>query len=487
MEVSKINNANDTFQHWMMALAFLVLFVGVGRVSNLVLHVPLLGYGNSYDMIRIQACHQIWPADTHIDITQGTPDAPLRWYKQYQSKFDVKCFPSSELIFTGAGINLSKIIPAYHEGNKISIQGVGVFKALILCLTAIGATLLFIYYRQPLLMWINVVTFAIVLTDPGITLYLNTFYTEFSAVYFLYLFQLSLALLHLSRRRLLWIGLLVISLLGLGFAKPQHAPLAILLGAISAIYLLYYKFPIKALVVFLASTPPLLLYVFGVMAPRNEIMELANQINSWGMLLGLSSDASSAVNALNLPDHCRALVGAQWQGQASLDNPPCNEIRATTIFSKLHLFWIEPKIFWLLISEPLPLLKDWTLMVYGNVEGRPFASVSDYHIHLWQLIGSMTNSVFVFLFLLPNFIFLLMIFGSLALSDKFSLIKVSWLGVTLLTLWVVYFTAILGDGLFDFSKHCHLIIPSLVLIYAYLFFEWGAFAFNFGNRVLRGL
>ena len=31
------------------------------RLFSFIAHDPLLAYGKNYDMIRLQACHQIWP------------------------------------------------------------------------------------------------------------------------------------------------------------------------------------------------------------------------------------------------------------------------------------------------------------------------------------------------------------------------------------------------------------------------------------------
>lgn len=164
-------------------LACLLLFMGIGRIFSLVTHNPVLGYANNYDMIRLQACHQIWPSDRIVNITAGTPAAPLRRYT-LDKHVDTPCFPSSELLFTSIGIEAGKLKNLVTGEVLISIKTIGLVKAIFLAMTAMLISLYFYKRKMYAALLANGLIVGIALSDPGITLYLNTFYTEFSAVYF---------------------------------------------------------------------------------------------------------------------------------------------------------------------------------------------------------------------------------------------------------------------------------------------------------------
>ncbi|MEZ5435116.1 MAG: hypothetical protein R3E67_00320 [Pseudomonadales bacterium] len=56
--------------------------------------------------------------------------------------------------------------------------------------------------------------FVAVMCDPGITLYLSTLYSEFAAVYFLYISLLGLVMLALENWRLRWSAPCLVGLIG---------------------------------------------------------------------------------------------------------------------------------------------------------------------------------------------------------------------------------------------------------------------------------
>ncbi|MBK8289481.1 MAG: hypothetical protein IPK95_13365 [Cellvibrionales bacterium] len=123
-------------------LACLLLFIGIGRIFSLVMHNPVLGYANNYDMIRLQACHQIWPSDRIVNITAGTPAAPLRRYT-LDKHVDTPCFPSSELLFTSIGIEAGKLKNHVTGEVLISIKTIGLVRAIFLAMTAMLISLYF--------------------------------------------------------------------------------------------------------------------------------------------------------------------------------------------------------------------------------------------------------------------------------------------------------------------------------------------------------
>lgn len=447
-------------------LACLLLGMGLFRLFSLVLHDPLLGYGNSYDMVRLQSCHQVWPAKKGISINQATPEGPLRQYRLLTIDADVHCMPSSELLFTSIAVYGSKLANLVRGGQLVSMASVGFTKAVALAALALAISLLFYRQQRPACLVAHAVLFALVLTDPGITLYLNTFYSEFSAVFFLYglLAMLAIYAAAPASRPLFWC--MGIALCGFALSKPQHLPLAMLLGLL-LFATTWRQHRWRVVPVMLGLVLSAQLHVGSAAASRNDIMRLANTTNTLGMLLGYSSHLPATLSAAGLPASCRTLAGAQWEGQKTLDNPPCPEIRGQAHeWLALRILAAEPAITWLMLQHSIPLLKDWTLLVYGNVEGKKFASVSLYFPHLWEWLRLWPDKIFIGMFVMPAALVL-----ALLLLQGSGLVRVArwlppWLLVVTGAQWTVLFTALLGDGLFDLSKHAHLALPLALTAWA---------------------
>jgi hypothetical protein len=58
-----------------------VLALGVLRLPLVVLHAPMPGYANQYDMLRSSACVGLWPDVAPAERVLATPQAPLPDYR----------------------------------------------------------------------------------------------------------------------------------------------------------------------------------------------------------------------------------------------------------------------------------------------------------------------------------------------------------------------------------------------------------------------
>jgi hypothetical protein len=454
--------ANDMtqLQRVVCALAFFLLFLGIGRVASLVLHDPLLGYANSYDMIRLQACHQIWPADKGIDITDGTPQAPLRRYTLGR-QLDTPCFPSSELLFTGSGIALAQLKNLVTGESLVSLKMIGSTKAAFLTLTALLASLYF--YRQRLLpaLLANGLVMAGVLADPGITLYLNTFYTEFSAVYFLYLALVGLVVAGTAPRRWFYTLPLLAGLVGLGLSKPQHLPLALLLGTLAGVWLWRQPWRPVALLAVLCGALPLALQLSGHWVPRNDNMAVINRSNVLSAALQSTDEPGLLLTALELPDSCMALRDRYWYVDEPVPTqlcPPVANLTDPVLYLRLLR---EPATVLGMLAEGIPASKEWIFNGYGQVEGARKQLASAYQQTLYLLLPDMPEKVYNGLFLAS--LLLLPVPAALWLGKRPSCVG-PWLfpALAVSLCWAVLLVAVLGDGFYDLGKHSHLCLPLLL-------------------------
>ena len=461
--VMKCSNTNQ----FIALIACLLLFIGIGRVFSLVIYNPVLGYANNYDMIRLQACHQIWPADNIIDITTGTPSAPIRRYT-LDKHVDTSCFPSSELLFTSIGIELGKLKNNATGEVLISIKTIGLVKALFLAFTSIYASIYF--YRRNLynLMLANGLAMLVVLSDPGITLYMNTFYTEFSAVYFLYLALIGVAVLIIEQWRLACSIPLLIGLLGLGFSKPQHIPLALCIGILIALYAVIQRQWKTVPALLLCALMPLFLQASGYFEPRNESMIRVNKINLVASMLGVTNNPERILIDLDLPDNCKKLAGRNGYDPEIQKNNICPELKKISVSNIIFSLAKNPLLLGKLTQLALEQQKNWVFDMYGQVEHGRTESASHYQQTINDAIRLLPNNFF------PWFASLSLLIPILLLAtDWFKYRKASrfslFLSLLVVSQCVVLGAAIIESGLMGLGKNLHLYLP-LALI------EWIIFA-----------
>lgn len=452
----------------MAALAFLLLFMGFGRIMSFMTHTPLLGFADSYDMIRIQACHQIWPANLNITPGSGTPEAPLRDYT-LNRKVETPCFPSSELIFTGIGVELASLHQQLMGQANISIRTIGWVKASFLIGTALLASLFFYAQKNATAMLLNGGGMLLILSDPAITLYLNTFYTEFSAVYFLYVSVLGIVYLFQHQWKTKYSIPLLIGILGFGLSKPQHAPLALIIGFLLASYLLIKnKQWLLAGAIIMFSVTPVILSSMGVFTPRDEGMALANKVNALGSILQAAKDPQQLLHDMNLPETCDRLSGKTWYHQIYQQEGICHELADTRHAGLLLTLITHPDVFYQLVTSGQPALKIWIFDLYGHVGNQKHGHIKKYFWSISEVLENLSAKVFRLWAWVPT---LLVIFYFLFKTARRQSLSESVEGFLMLVVIShgVFFIALIGDGFVDLSKHAHLFVPLIIFQYLLLF------------------
>src|SRR2546421_4792781 len=79
----------------------LLVALAFARMAALVLHDPLLGFANQYDMVRTGACVGLYPDLPPGKRDAATPDAPLEQYRLGARHADA-CYWGSEALLAGA-------------------------------------------------------------------------------------------------------------------------------------------------------------------------------------------------------------------------------------------------------------------------------------------------------------------------------------------------------------------------------------------------
>lgn len=445
-------------------VAFALIAVGAWRLHAIVGATPLLGYANQYDMARISACVGLWPDLPPPTELQAHPQSPLSRYAR-GSQRQGECYLSSELAFVAPAIAL--VTP----GEPIDLRWIGAFKAALLVVLAALLTILLL--RQPAWALAHGAVFAIVVCDPMNALWLNTFYTEFAALFFLYATVVLLIVIG-AREPLASppaAGIVVafaLGLTGLGLSRQQHLllPAVLALPAVLSLWrpALRAALAIVALVAVIA-------YAQTALIPRQPTIVAANSVNTvLGAILPASADPQLTAERLGLPKRCLQSVGATWyvaMGETLQDT--CPEALAVPRSRQAMLAIAEPATLLRAGLRALPQLQDWRLGYLGTVEGRDYAGAEAVRAIAGPAALSVAPAVTrlppaVSLFVLTASLVLLAISAVVALAAA-ALERRAPLALVLYALtasaWYAIATAIAGDGYVEVARHAQLAAPSL--------------------------
>ena len=368
-----------------------LLMLAALRMLTLVLHSPVVGYANQYDMLRSSACLDLWPGTpaenlTDIALETATPKAPIAIYQN--RAFDrSNCYWSTDVAFISVAIALHQIS---HSGDEnLDLRWIGTTKAVLLLMAIFWLSLLL--WPYPRACALHALVAALVLADPFVMLYANTLYTEFGAVLGLYLtiagavtWRLSHAQADLLRQRRA-LDALLLGLASLACARVPHAPLAVLLAAV----ILYFVWRARAQFPRALTVSLLLPLLLGVtVAARNQHalagVAQANASNTlFFTVLPSAPDSVAIAQALGLPAHCGELAFSSWYLHRKTDvTRDCPEAYG---FSRARLAVVlatHPKTAFRLLANALAQSRGWRMRYVGEQANgefvrAPFWSIAD--------------------------------------------------------------------------------------------------------------
>lgn len=312
-------NTRWRWQGWQLALVVALMLIAVLRLGHVVLHQPLAGYANQYDMVRTTDCLGLLP-DADVPYAAATTAAPIERYRRGLTT-GPGCLPSTEVAIAGLALGLDSVTDALGltDAAVISLRQIAVLKALLLLLSLLG--LQWALRRQPGIACAHAAVAALIIFDPFNTLYLASFYTEFAALWATWL----ALVLPLTWRQTTDAGLVrraaghgsimlwALALALLTASRFQHVllPTILLLWAIA-------QPPLQAgwrrriIVWSVLATMPVLALQIGVQQGHAGI-RTANVHNSlFGAALPAAQDAELLTARLGLPPRCAELVHTTW-------------------------------------------------------------------------------------------------------------------------------------------------------------------------------
>jgi hypothetical protein len=462
--------------------ALLGCFVlGLVRAAPVLLHEPLIALANSYDEVRYSACFDLYPdRPAEINPTLNSPQAPYAHYTFRETEQPI-CYWSTEWIGQATAAAFFKIQHAVTGQTTYSIRWLGLTKFVVCVLVWLFFTLEWWRRGPPALTLANGLVFPLLLCDPANTIYLSTFYAEFTAVVTLYLIASAILVYHEQPKSIHAMVLLAFAAFALGMSKIQHLLLPMMCAGTVLIfdYVKTHRSSWRAMSLFVGAAAALLLQVTQLHRDNAAMrdIDMFNRADvAFTGLLPNASDMQKTADIIGLDHDCIRYSGLRaWQlpGYPPQVCPSiANVSRARELTALLH----DPMMGVRLLSGGVEALNPWLAPGLGTVEGGHFEplppwlfTVSDVFaasaIIRAILLGGPVVAMFVLLLARrrPS--------GMRRYTVLTVAVMITTLGVT-----------VLGDGLADVPKQGHLVINAAFAWWIYMVTVWIARAIGAPTR-----
>ncbi|MGH8122695.1 MAG: hypothetical protein ACREPT_07960 [Rudaea sp.] len=447
----------DTPRWLLLALAGCLL-AGLLRIGALYLHRPLIALANSYDEVRYSACLDLYPArPATIPPTQNSPQAPYSRYRFVAAASPI-CYWSSELLFQGAAAAVYRLEAARNGARDFSVRWIGAFKIIALLGLWLAFSVAWLRRREPWSALANGLLLPILFADPANTIYLNTFYAEWTALLALYAVT-GLILVHEGKpARGHAFGLLAAAASALALSKIQHIVLplgcAVAMLAIGRWRDRVWLWKGKALLIGALAG---LAFQVVQLQRDSEAIRAINIFNRadvvFTALLPNARDPAATARHLGLSPQCLQYSGLHAWQMPGFPADLCPQLSGVTRARELLILLREPDMILRIGWHSLIALDPWLAPGLGLVEGGDFARLPAGFFSLSTPLSALP------LLRAP-------LFGAPFLAVALLLWRQRWrawprlLTVSALTVVVTLGTltvTVLGDGLADVAKQGHLI------------------------------
>ena len=372
-----------------LIVAFTLLALGLMRAALIVVHEPVLGYGDQSDMHRTADCVGI-----EAIAAPRAPGESARPHDLYHTAGfkSAGCYPGSSALIA------APVVLAYGIGSiasdepeiLIPLKAFGVFNLALFALLAFSVAMSLRPY--PVASVVHAVLVFLLICDPVATLWFNTLYPEPAALLGAYgaVAMAAVIVLEGGRVRVHW-WLLGASLVVLGFSREQFCYLPLALVAIAAPALgarsrrRTTALAIVAAVVALAQV---------LLAPlRPDYVSPVNRVNAYlGSILAASTDEEETLVNLGLPARCAVMSGATWDARRGEKlETACPEVVNISSFAFLKLVPTEPLTLLRVVSRVLPAAESIVPGDLGIAGEGPIRSVSDLPPRVMSFIALMSK------------------------------------------------------------------------------------------------
>ena len=443
---------------WLWLALAACLLAGLWRIGTLYLHEPLIALANSYDEVRYSACFSLYPdRPDSVPPDRNSPAAPFSQYKFVRAT-DPICYWSTELAFQGAAAAVYRLDEVAGGATTHSVRWIGTFKILALLALWIGFTVAWLRRREPWSALANGLMLPILFADPANTVYLNTFYAEWTALLALYAVA-GLILIHEGKpARGHAFALLALAAAALAVSKIQHIVLPFGI-AVAMLMVGRWRDRIwlwKGKALLLGALAGIVVQVVQLQRDSDAIraINVFNQADVvFTALLPNSRDPAATAQSLGLSPQCLQYSGKKAWQMPGFPADLCPELTKVSRSRELLTLLREPDLALRIGWAGLANLHPWVAPGLGLVEGGNFAPLPAQFFSLSDLFADQP-------------VLRVVLFGAPFVALAVLLWRHRWrawprlLTVTVLTIVVTLGTltvTVLGDGLADVPKQGHLV------------------------------
>ena len=444
-----------------VAVLIALWLLGTLRAFALVSDEPLYAYANSYDETRYTSCFHFYPdRPAGVSPQLNSPDAPYaRW--RFIATGDPMCYWSTELAFGGLTALAWTTVEAFGGGTIHDARLVAAIRWVALLALSIALSIAWLRRGAARAAVANAALVPLVFADPGNTMYLATFYAEWTALLAAYaLVALLLLWRNATRSRGRFIVLALVAF-ALAASKLQHMllPLAFALAILVLDRVRLRRTTWRAFALTLGAL--LGAYFQFVQTQRHGVMiDTIRQYNSadvvFTALVPLAENPEALLAEIGIDPGCAIYSGKRAWQLPDLPDRTCAGLVSFTRSREIGALLRHPSIAPRLFANGVLALDPWLADNIGHVEGRQFEKLPPsvptlgrpLHAFAWLQLALLAMPILALAVLLirpgPRK-------GSVAL-DATALVVVAMIA----TLGI----ALLGDGLADVAKQGHLVIDA---------------------------
>ncbi|NCT69060.1 MAG: hypothetical protein GXC76_15640 [Rhodanobacteraceae bacterium] len=443
----------------LLGLIALLSLLGTLRAFMLWAHDPLYAYANSYDQTRYTSCFHFYPdRPAQIPPQQNSPAAPYAKYR-FIATGDPMCYWSSELPFTAATALIWTVGEALGGAALHDVRWVGALRWLALLALSLALSRAWLRRGDARAALANAALLPLLFADPGNTLYLNTFYAEWSALLAAYALVAATLLWRdapASRRRF---ALLALAAFVLATSKIQHLllPLGLAVLVLLLDRLRHGRFGWRGGALALGALAGLALQVVQLQR-TGAMMDAIDQYNRadvmFTALLPFADDRRDLLEVLRIDPDCAIYSGAHAWELPDMPERVCAGLADFDRGDELRALLRHPRIAWRLAGAGVLALDPWIASNLGQVEGGEFAAMAPPQPSIGHWLHAYPLAQLALLALPFLALALLLRRPGLRSGGRALDYAVLTCAMMLATLGIT----LLGDGLADVAKQGHLVL-----------------------------
>ena len=456
----------ESRRHRLVVAALATLWLlGTLRALLLCMHDPLYAYANSYDETRYTSCFHFYPdRPANIPAQLHSPEAPYAHFRFIPTS-DPMCYWSSELVFTGATALIWESAELVRGDTVHDARWVAVLRWSALLVLSIAFSRACLRKNDARAAIANAALVPLVFADPGNTLYLATFYAEWTALIAAYAL-IGMVLLWRNEYARSRFFLLALTAFILATSKMQHMllPLA-LAGTVFVIDRLRLARTTWRALALACGAVAGAYFQFVQTTREGPMMDTIRQYNTADVVFtGLTpfyDDPRALLTEIGIDPGCAIYSGKRAWQLPDLPERTCRGLMNFTRGKEIGALLRHPSIAVKLAVHGLSALDPWLAENIGHVEGASFGKIPASVPTVGRVLHA-SPAIQTVVLVLPVLALLVLLMRPRIRAGA-DVPDANVLDATLLVVVAMIATlavTLLGDGLADTAKQGHLVVDA---------------------------